>query len=176
MNHRKKITQKEYNRIMSMKPEKRTANFGDDVTNRIIGILIGFSKKYEMRDGWIDIITTREAEKEIKQLIVDCGGNYNGLSKNVKLEELAKEWKEAGILDGLMAANPNSSVFDVFKNPKQLEIEKLEKELVNRKNINRDLWNSYGSELCAGDLLRKEKIIQDKIDELKEELEDELDC
>jgi len=76
---REKLTSEEYAKIKAMKPEDRTADFGDKVTNRIMGILIAYSKVYDMRDGWIDILTTRDAEKEIKQLIKDCGGSLNAL-------------------------------------------------------------------------------------------------
>jgi len=62
-----------------MKPEDRTSDFGDSVTNRIIGILVAYSKIYDLRNGWNDIITTKDAEKEIKQLISDCGGDLNVL-------------------------------------------------------------------------------------------------
>jgi hypothetical protein len=76
---REKITKEQYDEIINMNPKDRTADFGDAVTNRIIGILIAYSKIYDMRGGWIDIITTRDAEKEIKQLISDCGGSLNAL-------------------------------------------------------------------------------------------------
>lgn len=76
---RDKITKEQYDKIINMNPEDRTDDFGDAVTNRIIGILIAYSKKYDIRDGWIDIITTIDAEKEIKQLISDCGGSLNAL-------------------------------------------------------------------------------------------------
>jgi len=71
---RHKITPEQYEDIINMKPEDRTGDFGDGVTNRIIGILVAYSKHYDLRDGWIDIITTMDAEKEVKQLIYDCGG------------------------------------------------------------------------------------------------------
>ena len=75
MNKNRKITSEEYKFIIGMKPENRTSDFGDPVTNKIMGILIAYSKIYDKRDGWIDILTTRDAEKEIRQLIVDCGGD-----------------------------------------------------------------------------------------------------
>ena len=74
-----KITSEQYDAIIAMKPEDRTGDFGNAVTNRIIGILIAYSKHYDLRNGWNDIITTGDAEKEIKQLIVDCGGSLNAL-------------------------------------------------------------------------------------------------
>lgn len=126
---REKITSEEYKKIISMKPEKRTSDFGDEVTNKIIGILIAYSKFYDMRDGWIDIITIGRAEKEIKQLILDCGGS--------------------------------------IKSQNQLEIDKLKKELEDKKKMNRDLWNSYGSELCAANMIEQENRIENKIRKLE---------
>lgn len=79
MKPNREITSEQYAEIIAMKPEERTADFGDGVTNRIIGILIAYSKKYDLRDGWNDIITTGDAEKEIKQLICDCNGDLNAL-------------------------------------------------------------------------------------------------
>jgi len=72
-----KITAEQYDKLKEMKPEDRTGDFGNPVTNRIIGILMGFSKLYDLRDGRMDLGTTRDAEKEIKQLIADCGGDQN---------------------------------------------------------------------------------------------------
>ncbi len=76
---RDKLTSEQYAEIKEMKPEDRVADFGDGVTNRIMGILIAYSKIYDMRDGWVDIMTTSDAEKEIKQLICDCKGDLNAL-------------------------------------------------------------------------------------------------
>ena len=76
---RNKATSEEYAKIKEMKPEDRCNNTGDTLTNKIMGILIAYSHKYDMRNGWIDIITTGDAEKEIKQLILDCGGDLNAL-------------------------------------------------------------------------------------------------
>lgn len=42
---------------------------GNYVDDMITGILIGFSNTLKERDHWIDIITIREAKKEIKALI-----------------------------------------------------------------------------------------------------------
>ena len=47
------------------------------------------------------------------------------------------------------------------------EIEKLEKELADLEESNRASWDMYGSELCAGDMSRKENALRDKIAELK---------
>jgi len=49
------------------------------------------------------------------------------------------------------------------------EINELVQELKREKASNLAAWNMYGSELCAGDMSRKEKAIEDKIKELKEE-------
>jgi len=79
MSERKKISSDDYAELIARFPEKRTPDFGDATTNRIMGILIAYSKRYDMRDGWIDILTTQDAEEEIKQLIKDCGGSLNAL-------------------------------------------------------------------------------------------------
>ena len=47
-------------------------------------------------------------------------------------------------------------------------IEELEKELEELKASNSALWDIYGSELCAGDMIGKEAAIQKEIDRLKE--------
>ena len=73
---RRILTESEYKNVLEIKPELRIRETsGDPLYDRIVGILIGYSRIYDMRDGWIDIITTRDAEKEIKQLILDCGGS-----------------------------------------------------------------------------------------------------
>ncbi|MCP4373523.1 MAG: hypothetical protein GY797_36280 [Deltaproteobacteria bacterium] len=53
-------------------PESRLReSYGDPLTDKIIGILIGFKDKLEEREMWLDIITTRQAEREIRQLLKD---------------------------------------------------------------------------------------------------------
>lgn len=47
-------------------------------------------------------------------------------------------------------------------------IEKLEISLDNMRSIHRSLYNEYGSELCAEDMLKQEEKIQGEIKELKE--------
>lgn len=54
---------------------------------------------------------------------------------------------------------------------KRLEI--LEKALEELKESNRASWDMYGSELCAGDMIGQERALQEKIDKLKEELEND---
>lgn len=48
------------------------------------------------------------------------------------------------------------------------ELQKLEKELEDLKESNLSSWNTYGSELCAGDMIRQERELEEKINELKE--------
>ena len=45
---RDKLTSEQYAEIKEMKPEDRVADFGDGVTNRIMGILIAYSKIYDI--------------------------------------------------------------------------------------------------------------------------------
>ena len=56
---------------------------------------------------------------------------------------------------------------------KKLEI--LEKTLEDLKSSHRSLWDTYGSELCAGDMIGQEQALEDEIRILKEELKSELD-
>ena len=46
-------------------------------------------------------------------------------------------------------------------------IEELEKRLEELKASNKASWDMYGSELCAGDMIGKERAIQKEIDRLK---------
>lgn len=50
---------------------------------------------------------------------------------------------------------------------KRLEI--LEKALADMKASNRAAWDIYGSELCAGEMIKEEEKLQKKIDVLKKE-------
>ncbi len=54
---------------------------------------------------------------------------------------------------------------------KRLEV--LESALEKLKQTHRSLWDTYGSELCAGDMIGEERALQEKIDKLKEELEND---
>jgi len=47
------------------------------------------------------------------------------------------------------------------------EINELIQELKREKASNLASWNMYGSELCAGDMIGKEKALEDKIAELR---------
>jgi hypothetical protein len=46
-------------------------------------------------------------------------------------------------------------------------IEELEKDLENMRRENLAAWNIWGSELCAGEMIKKEKEIQDEINRRK---------
>ena len=48
------------------------------------------------------------------------------------------------------------------------EIETLEKELTELKEYHESAWETYGSELCAGGMISKERALQEQIDKLKE--------
>lgn len=41
---------------------------GDDFYDEAVGILLGFKEKLDERNGWIDIITVKQAVREIKEL------------------------------------------------------------------------------------------------------------
>jgi len=47
-------------------------------------------------------------------------------------------------------------------------IEKLEEALIRLRKLNREMWETYGSELCASDMLSKEQEIEDLIKSLRE--------
>jgi len=46
-------------------------------------------------------------------------------------------------------------------------VEQLEKELKDLQEYHNSIWQTYGSELCAGEMLHKEKYLQDQINKLK---------
>ena len=50
---------------------------------------------------------------------------------------------------------------------KKLEI--LEKALEDMKASHRSMWETYGSELCAGSMIRDEEELEKKIEKLKQE-------
>jgi hypothetical protein len=74
-----KLTSEQYEELIKKRPEERSQDFGDKFQNRVTGILIAYSQLYEMRNGWNDIITTKDAIREIKELIKDCGGSLDNL-------------------------------------------------------------------------------------------------
>ncbi len=47
------------------------------------------------------------------------------------------------------------------------KIEELEKKLLDMRSYHMSIWNEYGSELCAGDMIKQEKEIEDEIKELQ---------
>lgn len=47
------------------------------------------------------------------------------------------------------------------------ELEKLEKKLKKLKKSNKSLWDTYGSELCAGEMIAEEKALEKEISKLK---------
>jgi hypothetical protein len=47
------------------------------------------------------------------------------------------------------------------------EIEILKDELSKLRHENFSAWNEYGSELCAGEMIRKEREIEERIKELE---------
>lgn len=55
-----------------------------------------------------------------------------------------------------------------MNNPNQEKIDSLKKELSELRQSNSESWNMYGSELCAGDMISKEKKIEDQIKKLEE--------
>lgn len=55
---------------------------------------------------------------------------------------------------------------------KRLEI--LEKALSDMKATHRFGWDMYGSELCAGDMIRQEEELENKIKKLKDEIGNDI--
>ena len=49
------------------------------------------------------------------------------------------------------------------------KIKKLEKELEELKASNRSMWDTYGSELCAGAMINEEEKLEREIEKLKRE-------
>jgi hypothetical protein len=47
-------------------------------------------------------------------------------------------------------------------------IEQLEEELEQMKSFHRGAWDTYGSELCAGDMIAKETKLEEEIFKLKQ--------
>ena len=46
-------------------------------------------------------------------------------------------------------------------------LEELEKELAELKESHSSMWDTYGSELCAGDMIRQEEKLEKEIEKLK---------
>ena len=47
------------------------------------------------------------------------------------------------------------------------QIKILEKSLEKMRESNRSSWDTYGSELCAGEMIREERELEEKISKLK---------
>lgn len=50
-----------------------------------------------------------------------------------------------------------------MNNPNQEKIDSLKKELSELRQSNSESWNMYGSELCVGEMISKEKMLEDEI-------------
>jgi len=53
---------------------------------------------------------------------------------------------------------------------KESKIKKLESDLEILKRYNSVIFETYGSELCAGDMIKKEEELENKIKKLKENI------
>lgn len=49
------------------------------------------------------------------------------------------------------------------------KLESIKKSLENLKRHHRDSWDIYGSELCAGDMIRQEEELEKEIAKLEKE-------
>jgi len=56
---------------------------------------------------------------------------------------------------------------------RELQLIELENELREMKDFHSSAWDTYGSELCAGDMIRQEKNLEEKIIKLKNEFNDQ---
>ena len=65
-----------------MVPKRIRASYGDALTDDILNMLVGFSYALKERDGYVDIITTRRAERETRAIIKAYKeGKYNAKSR-----------------------------------------------------------------------------------------------
>lgn len=46
------------------------------------------------------------------------------------------------------------------------DLETLKKELRDMKEYHREIWKEYGSELCTGEMIRKEEEIEEVIQKI----------
>lgn len=53
------------------------------------------------------------------------------------------------------------------------EIDRLQKKLDKTRKENQQMWLTYGSELCVGEMIRKEEEIKNKISALTDQLNEE---
>lgn len=64
------MTEEDYEKMIAMMPEDRIRERSNDlIDDRILGILLAYGCRYNMRGGWVDIITLQDATREIKCLI-----------------------------------------------------------------------------------------------------------
>lgn len=52
---------------------------------------------------------------------------------------------------------------------KKQKLEVLKKKLLDLKESNRLMWDSYGSELCAGAMINEEEKLEREIEKLEKE-------
>jgi hypothetical protein len=72
--------EKSVDSMIRIEPGSRLTGFPSpqlNVSDEITGILIGFKRILNARDGHLDIITTKYAEEEIRDLIRLCGGQVD---------------------------------------------------------------------------------------------------
>ena len=63
----------DYDNIISMAPEDRVRQKSNDIIyDKICGILVAFAHKFKLRDEHIDLLTIKDANKEIRSLIDFC--------------------------------------------------------------------------------------------------------
>lgn len=48
------------------------------------------------------------------------------------------------------------------------KLEELKQELKELKEYHKSIWEDYGSELCAGGMIAKERELEDQINELED--------
>lgn len=65
----KQMSSRVYAAYRAKKPFERVMDGKDDLDTNITGILLLFKETLIQRGNWVDIITLRDAEKEIKELI-----------------------------------------------------------------------------------------------------------
>ena len=63
-----------------------------------------------------------------------------------------------------MRTSPNAKI------KLERRVYELEQELGELKEYNRTLWNEYGSELCAGQMIKEVEALEERISKLKERI------
>jgi hypothetical protein len=114
--------------------------------------------KKKFREIVVDGITYGWTVKE------DCGCDSN--DKYIKIW-LDKKVIYESTVNGDMEITPKMiREWILIKGGKT--IQELEKELTDLRKENLEAWKIYGSELCAGDMLSKEKNLEIQIENIKE--------